>query len=383
MGDRINKYGLRDSHLKEAQRRKIRRDAGYGCVICGALFIQYEHIEPEFHEAREHDPDKMTLLCGTHHDDVSYKRRTKKSIWEAKANPKNKPGGIISRSLYHQKIDTNIIVGSNSLGAVGHKIFDSILTISGKPLLWFESDFEVDSPVEICAIFHGEDGKPHAYINRNCFITSIANYDIKGKGAKITISQNGEVILVLNFEGDKTLKVERLKMSYKDTKALVRTNNILHMEVGCSTYEFDSSRIARISLGKVAETRRTDEGEHSAIALAIRVAISGIKVLSYNGFTLGWIVGSLILNKEYCFVANVGDARGFIYDVTGEYIGFISWMRTGGEKVAKIAMKGNAYDSGEPIWIIPSERMIENVKKDNDYDLGYRLFESKEAYQWI
>ena len=382
MGGRVNKYRLKDSDLKESQKRKIRQDAGYGCVICGALFIQYEHIEPEFHDAKEHDPDRMTLLCGTHHDDVSYGRITKEMVWSARANPKNKQGGVISRSLYHQNIDTKIRFGNNYIGWGGAKIFDSMLTIGGKPVLWFESDFEPCAPVRVCAIFHDVDGGAHAYINRNCFITTVSDYDIKAKGTRITISKGRTVILILNFPGGDTLGIERLKMSYKGTLVEVKTNNTLQMQSNLSSLSFDTSEVGRALLSGPQMTRYLREGVYTALALAIRAAINGVRVLSHNGFTLGWITGNLILNKHYFIVSYIKDGSEQVYDVSGEYIGFLSRVNLIGEEVATIVTEGDSYESGEPIYLIPSERKSKNVKNEKCYDLGYRVFVSNEAYPW-
>ncbi|MBZ7408195.1 hypothetical protein FMJ21_13215 [Klebsiella grimontii] len=381
MAGRINRHGLKDSDLRESQRREIRRDAGYGCVICGALFIQYEHIEPEFHDAKKHESDKMTLLCGSHHDDVSYGRITKKMVWDAKANPKNKPGGKISRSLYHQNSDTNIIIGSSSLGQVGLKLFDSILTIKGKPVLWFESDFEPDSPVEVCAIFHDPDGKPHAFINRNCFETAVADYDIKGKGARITISKDRAVLLKLNFEGGETLKIERLKMYYKNVSIEVNTDELIKFRSSDFSCDFKLTT-RQMSFGEPDITRCVDGFRLAAVHLAVLSAINGVRVLSHNGFTLGWIIGEFVLNKDYYIVAQIEGADLRVNDLSGECIGFLSESKAHEEKIVSIVTQNDFYESGEPIWLIPSEKMSRNVKNEETYDLGYRVFVDKYAYPW-
>ncbi len=49
--ENINKHGLK-RYIEADIRRKIRHDAGYGCVICGNIFVDYEHIEPEFKDAK-------------------------------------------------------------------------------------------------------------------------------------------------------------------------------------------------------------------------------------------------------------------------------------------------------------------------------------------
>jgi len=40
-----NKFGLSRT-IPEAIKSQIRRDDGYGCVVCGNALYQYEHIDP-------------------------------------------------------------------------------------------------------------------------------------------------------------------------------------------------------------------------------------------------------------------------------------------------------------------------------------------------
>ena len=61
MGEK-NKYGL-GRYIESDTRRLIRKRCGFGCVICGIGFFDYEHFDPDFAEAKEHNPEGMTLLC--------------------------------------------------------------------------------------------------------------------------------------------------------------------------------------------------------------------------------------------------------------------------------------------------------------------------------
>ena len=82
-----NRHGLK-RHIPSKVSEKIRRDAGFGCIVCGDLVVEYEHIEPSFADAIEHDPEKMTLLCPKHHSRVTKGLISKKQIWKYKENPK-------------------------------------------------------------------------------------------------------------------------------------------------------------------------------------------------------------------------------------------------------------------------------------------------------
>ena len=90
----INKHGL-SRNIPPSIKREIRVAAGFGCVMCGSIIYEYEHIEPTFKDAKEHGPHKMTLLCSLHHDKVSKKIISKKKIWEDKNNPTPKKTGKV------------------------------------------------------------------------------------------------------------------------------------------------------------------------------------------------------------------------------------------------------------------------------------------------
>jgi hypothetical protein len=55
-----NSFGLQ-RHISKSVKRIIRKNSGFGCVICGKAIVHYDHVDPDFTEANEHDPTKMTL----------------------------------------------------------------------------------------------------------------------------------------------------------------------------------------------------------------------------------------------------------------------------------------------------------------------------------
>ena len=79
-----NKHGLtRD--IPNDVKRKVRQRDGFGCVICGSAFYTYEHFDPEFVEAENHDPHGICLLCGTcHRRKTSGLSRALKSLYRVR-----------------------------------------------------------------------------------------------------------------------------------------------------------------------------------------------------------------------------------------------------------------------------------------------------------
>jgi hypothetical protein len=82
-----NKYGLtRD--IPAGVKRAVRRACGFGCVICGHAIIQYEHFNPPFAEAKEHNPEGMALLCGGCHDRKTRGFLSVSTVAQARQNPR-------------------------------------------------------------------------------------------------------------------------------------------------------------------------------------------------------------------------------------------------------------------------------------------------------
>ena len=93
-----NRHGL-SQDIPDPLKRALRQACGYGCVICGCAIYQYEHIGPTFTEAREHDPERMALLCGSCHDKKTRGLLSKETAMLARNSPFAKREGFSRVSL--------------------------------------------------------------------------------------------------------------------------------------------------------------------------------------------------------------------------------------------------------------------------------------------
>ena len=75
----VNKYGL-SRYIPSDVRREVRQRSKFGCVICRRGFYQYEHIDPPFDDATEHNPSHICCLCGSCHDSVTRGHISKEAI---------------------------------------------------------------------------------------------------------------------------------------------------------------------------------------------------------------------------------------------------------------------------------------------------------------
>ena|SRR5262245_8258957 len=84
----MNQHGL-SRHIPNDVKLAVRRLSKFGCVRCRNAIYQYEHIDPQFADARVHDPHVICLLCGSCHDRVTRGQVSKKTIKELYAKVQN------------------------------------------------------------------------------------------------------------------------------------------------------------------------------------------------------------------------------------------------------------------------------------------------------
>lgn len=365
-----NKHGL-SRYIKASVKEKIRRDAGFGCVFCGCVLVEYEHIEPEFHNAKEHDPGKMTLLCPMCHDKVTKKHISKNKVWKAKESPKALKDGYVRDTLFvaTDSLDINIGNARTSMMAIAIKLY-------GKPLFWFEPHSTEDGEeFRVCCIFYGPNGQPIAYINRNEYIAIVGKPDIVSKGSslKITDKKLG-CLLEISREGDEPLHIKRLFAQLYSTKVIIdgEDSPIRFGDINLSNN--DLSSIGGLTL---AGSGYTPNGLQTALALGgvpvqklfnpiASVIITNLygKVLRrFDGSIIGWQLGNKLINKSHKFVGIIEGLR--IKSIAGEFIANLV--------NDQILYPSDQYESGEPIFVIPNDRKSRNARITNGYDLSYRF----------
>lgn len=359
MDNSINKYGLK-RYVPAEIRARIRKDAGFGCAICGCVLVDYEHIEPEFHQAKEHNPEKMTLLCISCHGRVTRKIISKKAVWEAKKAPKALQDGYVHDLLFVNTEDMEIKIGRSS-----SKSTKTILTIHGKPIIWFEPPSENGEPSKLCAIFYGEDGKPISYINRNQFTALSNNQDVKSESTELSIVSNGVKCLVMDREGGEVLHISKMQGKYLDTSVTIDNQGRLILQQGNSTISMGEFRVencgSAIHLGSTPAIVK-----YRKLPLALAMASNkGTKaIVNLRNEMAGWILGHEIFNIRYELVGFVRENK--VYSIVNEYIGNLI--------DSYIAHNDNCYEDGEPIYISKENMEFRTRNTHIGYDVSFRLF---------
>jgi hypothetical protein len=361
-----NKHGL-SRYIPEKVRETIRKNAGFGCVFCGCVLVEYEHIEPEFHDALEHDSERMTILCPLCHDKVTKKIISKKHVWSAKEKPKGLEQGYVNDMIFSKSDNLEFLLGNMRTQNMGIAI-----SLFGKPLFWFEESSDETSPYSICCIFYGHDGLPIAYINRNEYIALVKNQDIVSVGTRLTISDKSNgCVLEISREGGEPLHIKKLYTQLFDTKIVIKDES--------SPVLFGNINTPVEDLGGFGSLTLAGQGlQSSAVALGgipsrsignkltvtINSILYGNPIVSESGQNMGWLLNGSLINFGGELVGTVWN--GEAYSITGEFVSHY--------KERRLIYPRDQYDDGEPIFVKGGSRKGWAARSLAGYDLSHRFF---------
>ena len=248
-----NQHGLSRTIPNEIK-YAIRKHSGFGCVHCGIAIGQYEHIEPEFKDAKTHDPACMTFLCGTIHDKVTRGYVAKETVWAWKNNPKCNQDGHCHESFQLSTKDFILWAGGAKINRI-----EKVITYDDECILKIQGPEETGAPYRLSAIFHDESGKRALQVVENEWVAESSAFDIICEGGKIGIrTQNGFALKILCFPPD-ILVLEYLDMVYKGLRIRANRNQLYvagpqggsanvqgrlltAIEDGCSLFTFSSQK---------------------------------------------------------------------------------------------------------------------------------------------
>ncbi|MDC7102434.1 hypothetical protein N6O11_21820 [Escherichia coli] len=211
--DNINKHGL-SRRIPETIKRQIRQRCGFGCVICGFGFYDYEHFKPDFVDAKVHDPNGMTLLCSQCNQKRARGRLSAQTVEIADRNPKCLQAGFANEMFdFH-----NEPITVKFAGVTFHNC-QNLIVVNEQPILSVTPSPIPHGPMLLSGIFCNSIGKETLLIDENEWKAKSDNWDVECTGPRITIRRGpGEFALVLKMEPPTGLIVERLDMLYEGVR---------------------------------------------------------------------------------------------------------------------------------------------------------------------
>ena len=214
-----NKHGL-SRDVPRPIAREIRQRCGFGCIRCDCAIYQYHHFDPPFENAKMHNADGITLLCGACHDLEKRKLLAASTIESLNKHPACKQKGF-SNVLFDIQGSPEIILGNITF--VGTP---NMIEAFGNSLLRIDAPEIEKTPVRISALFCDKDGNEIAQIHKNEWSGDSANWDIENKANKITI-RNGprQIALILRVISPTALIIEKLNMFYRGYRFVASEGN--------------------------------------------------------------------------------------------------------------------------------------------------------------
>lgn len=212
--------------IPETVKREVRQRDGFGCIVCGNAFYQYDHLGIEYKDAETHDPERIVLLCGSCHDRKTRGALSTETLLHNARSPyckqTNFSWGPLDFGLEHPEI---------VLGTLTAKNVRSLLTIDGEDVFSIAPPLIPHGPFSVNASLYDKDGRRTIKIANNEFQAEVSNWDVEVTGPRVTVrSAPGQFALVLRMEPPHRLVVERLDMVYKSFSILCREGQDVTIE---------------------------------------------------------------------------------------------------------------------------------------------------------
>jgi hypothetical protein len=200
--------------------QEARQRSKFGCVICRCGFYEYEHIDPVFADAREHDPSRICCLCPSCHSAVTRGQRSKASVAAAYAAVQSATRYEVGNPV--GPIDFYGGQAELRIGGLSYSpMVKSVLRYHGTEIIRVEPG-EGGAPGHISAIFTDDSGEPTLGLRNNVWEGSTENWDIQVVGKRIAVrSRAGRVALRLRLDPPGIVVVEQLDMRVRDCHLLV------------------------------------------------------------------------------------------------------------------------------------------------------------------
>ena len=324
-----NKHGL-SRYIPIEVRREVRQRSKFGCVICRRGFYQYEHIDPPFEDATEHNPDHICCLCGSCHDDVTRGRRSKASVKAAYHKIQRLPNKRVHPPIgpldFHDG-NVELSIGGLTLNPA----IRTILRYHGQDIIKIFPSERQDEPGRISAVFTNDEGIAVLRLEENEWIGSLDNWDIEVVRKRITIRRDkGRVVLQLRLDPPGRIVVEHLDMRIVDGHIIATENGYavgryitretLHWILAYIQIKKSSPWGAAIEFAERKELERRDvilRDKGQELASADRDIVfssnSGIVFKEY-GIAIASLCGAWVLGAVAVFEESATDMRRKIFE---------------------------------------------------------------------
>ncbi|EOX0155602.1 MULTISPECIES: hypothetical protein [Klebsiella pneumoniae complex] len=230
-------------------KREIRQRCGFGCVICGVGFYDYEHFAPDFVDAKEHNPEGMTLLCPRCNQNRARGRLSRETVAEANKNPV-----CIRNGHANEMFDFHSEPIEISFAGVTFYDCTHLIMVNGRPILSVTPPPKENSPVLLSGLFCDSLGREALIINENEWSVNIGTWDVECVGPRITIRTGpGKIALILRMNAPRGIIIERLDMLFEGVGFRGNEKSLQICMDGKNWQEWGGSSISHFHVGIMIE----------------------------------------------------------------------------------------------------------------------------------
>lgn len=222
--------------IPEPIKRIVRQRCGFGCIICGNPIIQYHHIE-EWAVVKEHRPENITLLCPSHHMDVTATRIPKSIILEANqipycvTNQQSSPYKL----FYTLDEECSVMIGSLCFRMIyTSNLFSQItpIMIDDMRIIQF---VRVENKLGLFVNIFNNKNQLVLKIYNNELIMSTGQWDITFIGNKLTIKQDNQNLLCeIKFNTPSGITITKANLYYNKHHVVINENGLQNQNVHLS-----------------------------------------------------------------------------------------------------------------------------------------------------
>ncbi len=237
----MNRFGLpRDIPASEA--RAVRKECGFGCVLCGRIPYTYDHFDPEFADCRQHSAKGIALLCFGHHADRTAGRLSVDAVASARKAPAGLKTGVSSYSR-------PVFLGGDVTFEIGGTVFVGKrcqLKVAGHVLFGITAPEEDGEPWSFDGELQAAHGSAVLRFKQDEIQLVTDQWDVTLEGKLLQVNRGpADVIARVEFDGSSgVVRLTRLKLEYRSG---------LSIEVGTGFMEFRNLRhsATQNSLGRL------------------------------------------------------------------------------------------------------------------------------------
>lgn len=211
--EETNDFGLK-RHIPNQIKREIRKRCGFGCVVCGLGIYEYEHVDPEFKDAKEHTSNCMTLLCHQCHGKKTRGQISTETIKRHMKKPK-----CLQQGYTNEFFDIGTKQPSIKVGESIFNNTDTLFEIEEKELISFKSPRDEGEPFLLNAEFYNDQNELVLKIENNEWEATTDNWDLEIIGRTLKIRERlGKFVLEIENNPYGIFSIKRINMNYKGYK---------------------------------------------------------------------------------------------------------------------------------------------------------------------